>query len=135
MNYKRRLFLYFLFVFAVFTIAVICYEQWREKGYRAEILSSTLNTYSYSVENDSNSAVTPTEMRVTRIDNNGTVTFDNDFTDEEKMENHLHRPEIELALEKGSGYDIRRSTTTGKEYFYFASSRWVTLHYTFYFMV
>lgn len=120
MNYKRRLFLYFLFVFTVFTIAVICYEQWREKGYRAEVLSSTLNAYSYSVENDTTAAIALTDMRVTHISEDGTVIFDNDFTDEAKMENHLHRPEIERAFNSGEGYDIRLSATTGREYFYFA---------------
>ncbi len=120
MNYKKRLFFYFLLVFAIFTGAVLAFEQWRETDYRADMLSSTLKAYSFTAEADPNSISLPEEMRVTIISNTGTVTFDNDVVNEDKMENHINRDEIVLAQKNGTGYDIRKSRTTGQSYFYFA---------------
>lgn len=120
MNYKKRLFFYFLLVFAVFTIAVISFEQLRDTEYRAAMLSSTLKAYSYTAETDPESEVLSSEMRVTKISADGTVLYDNDVENENNMENHYERPEVLGARQSGEGYDIRKSATTGQSYFYFA---------------
>ncbi len=120
MNYKQRLFLYFLLVFSVFSISVICFEQWRDTDYRAEMLSSTLNAYSFTAEEDPQSSILPKDMRVTKITSEGVVLYDNSVVNEERMENHGSRPEVTIANTDGIGYDIRKSATTGECYFYFA---------------
>jgi signal transduction histidine kinase len=38
------------------------------------------------------------------------------------MENHLHRPEIKMAQKEGEGSQIRESSTTGYEYYYYAKN-------------
>ncbi len=120
MNYKLRLFLYFSLVFVVFTASVIGFEQWRERKYRIEMLSSSLLTYSYAAQNEESRDHLPDGMRVTIIENNGRVVFDNGVDAGVSMVNHFDRPEIKSSKSFGTGYDIRTSTTTGKEYFYFA---------------
>jgi two-component system phosphate regulon sensor histidine kinase PhoR len=50
--------------------------------------------------------------RVTVIDNDGIVLGDSD-RDSSTMENHLYRPEVQQALDKGSGTAIRFSHTVG----------------------
>lgn len=57
--------------------------------------------------------------RVTMIDAAGDVIYDS-RQDEVTMENHLNRPEVQEALEKGIGQDLRESNTVGKEMFYYA---------------
>lgn len=57
--------------------------------------------------------------RVTMIDVAGDVIYDS-RQDEVTMENHLNRPEVQEALKKGIGQDLRESNTVGKEMFYYA---------------
>lgn len=58
-------------------------------------------------------------LRLTLIDETGRVTFDN-YADITKMENHNKRPEVKAAREKGEGMTVRKSTTMGKNTFYYA---------------
>ena len=59
------------------------------------------------------------ELRVTWIDENGTVLYDNDAS-AELLSNHNDRPEIQEAFDKGSGEAIRKSDTMNKTTFYYA---------------
>lgn len=58
-------------------------------------------------------------LRITWIDQDGTVLFDND-TDAVGLGNHLDRPEIQMALESGEGESTRRSDTMNMNTFYYA---------------
>lgn len=58
-------------------------------------------------------------LRITWIDKDGRVLFDND-TDTNGLTNHLDRPEIQLALDKGEGESTRRSYTMNMNTFYYA---------------
>ncbi len=59
------------------------------------------------------------ELRITWIDEDGTVLYDND-TDAKDMENHSDRPEIAAAYRTGSGESVRRSDTMNRNTFYCA---------------
>ena len=59
------------------------------------------------------------DIRITLIDFDGLVLFDNK-ADLEIIENHLNRPEVQEAIEKGSGESIRYSTTLGYDTYYYA---------------
>ncbi len=58
-------------------------------------------------------------VRITLISGGGEVVYDND-AEAVSMGNHGDRPEIEEALEHGSGTSIRRSDTMSKNTFYYA---------------
>ncbi len=58
-------------------------------------------------------------LRITWIDGDGTVLFDND-TDISALPNHLDRPEIRQAFEAGEGKSTRRSDTMNMNTFYYA---------------
>lgn len=120
MNYKGRLFLYFCIIFAFFTTTVLIFERWREEKYRVDMLSSSLLSYSYIAQETPESSRIPSDMRITLIEHGGKVVYDNDVNDEDTMESHFDRPEVINAKERGTGYDIRVSKTTGKQYFYYA---------------
>lgn len=135
LTYKKKIFLYFLLVFSIFTVIIVAVQQNREKTYKAESFKTGLDAYAkviaqYIQNNKITAAgsfdslasvlpMLPKELRVTVIDKNGQVLFDND-TDSKSMENHLSRPEIVKALTQGSGANIRYSTTTDLDYFYYA---------------
>lgn len=59
------------------------------------------------------------ELRVTWIDGDGTVLYDNDV-DAAKLENHMDRPEIREAFETGEGDAVRKSDTLNEDTYYYA---------------
>jgi len=59
-------------------------------------------------------------LRVTIINESGTVTFDN-MVDPAEMDNHLDRPEVAEALQKGFGESKRYSETLGETTRYYAT--------------
>ena len=58
-------------------------------------------------------------LRLTWINANGDVLFDND-TNELEMQNHLNRPEIQQALKTGEGSSTRHSQTSQYDTYYHA---------------
>lgn len=59
------------------------------------------------------------DTRITWVDRDGSVRYDSE-KDEQTLENHLQRPEIQAALKDGSGSGVRRSSTLGQQMFYYA---------------
>lgn len=135
-TYKKKIFLYFLLVFTIFTIIIVAVQQNREKMYKAEYLKTNLNAYAEVISNyidkhhllgehsiDSVENILfllPRELRVTIVNRQGHVLFDNESNELEKFENHLTRPEISRALTNNNGTNIRTSETIGKNYYYYA---------------
>ena len=58
--------------------------------------------------------------RITLIDEQGNVHYDSSKTTGAELENHKNRPEVKEAMQSGSGQDVRKSNTVGKEMFYYA---------------
>ncbi len=61
----------------------------------------------------------PDLIRVTWIDSDGTVLYDND-ADASSLGNHKERPEVEAAMTEGEGSSVRRSDTLNKSTYYYA---------------
>lgn len=59
------------------------------------------------------------DLRITWIDADGTVLYDND-SNADTMENHANRPEVQLALKDGVGEVVRNSNTMNMNTFYYA---------------
>jgi signal transduction histidine kinase len=142
LNYRTRIFFYTLLILSVFTVSVIVVERNRERRFKTEGLESTLDGYVGIIhrclgENLTDSVaekmrylttLLPADIRVTVINEDGTVVFDNGFHDPQHLENHRERPEIKKALVKKYGSNIRSSLSTGNEYLYYAK------HYHQYFV-
>src|SRR5210317_420187 len=139
LKYRQKLFLYLSTLFIVFTILVMLLQYNREKSLKREQMEMNLDnvaelTYNYIEkknlsersslsELDSLYFYIPTNnIRITIINKLGTVLYDSEVSDPAKMENHLHRPEIKTAQKEGHGSEIRESSTTGFEYYYYAKS-------------
>ncbi|MCR5606492.1 MAG: two-component sensor histidine kinase [Treponema sp.] len=86
----------------------------------AKLLKDTNFFESVNIDTDEiNLSTDIKELRVTWIDSDGTVLYDNDVTSDE-MANHLDRPEIQQALATGIGETVRRSDTMNENTFYYA---------------
>lgn len=85
------------------------------RGYVRIILDSEGNLYEF-VEK-----IKPEDLRITLIDQDGNVLFENE-ADTGEMENHRDRPEFIEAISHGEGYDMRVSSTLSKNTFYYAVS-------------
>lgn len=98
----------------VFTISFGIYEYKREHAFRIDILHAQLQLNNYTRSD--------TSIRVTVIDTMGRVTYDSHEPHHTLMGNHLKRKEVQEALAHGTGYDIKRtSNTNGEKYFYSAT--------------
>lgn len=143
LSYKKKIFLYTFIILALFTAGMVLVEQNRQRLYKTEGLESALNGYTELIHNyieknrlkDTNIdslkeivSLLPNNIRVTIIEENGKVIYDNDFSDPVNLGNHKDRPEILKASVKPYGTNIRNSTTTHTEYLYYA------IHYTGYFV-
>ncbi|MDO9634691.1 MAG: ATP-binding protein [Paludibacter sp.] len=133
MKLNRRLFLYFFSTFFFLMIVISFFQYQREKDFRTEQLDQLLSTYNQTVNKfielnpwnweilTSFLQVFPdSNLRVTVVDMTGVVLYDSYVRDAGKLDNHLNRPEIVLASEGGKGYSIRKSTSTGTEFYYLA---------------
>jgi signal transduction histidine kinase len=115
-------------------LTIICYFQYqREKEFRAEQLDQELTIYNYTIHKfikERNATWDELEdyvhlfpdsaLRVTVIDSAGFVTFDSSVNNGTRLDNHLQRPEIEMANTSENGKAIRHSLSMGKDYYYLA---------------
>lgn len=89
----------------------------------ADLLAETelfQNAYAEGKENTEDlGRLSSANLRITWIDKDGTVLFDND-TDISGLSNHLDRPEIQMAFGSGEGESTRRSDTMNMNTFYHA---------------
>ncbi len=122
-----------------FLLSVLFYQSQHERQFRVSLLENRLEGYSDLVDKyiklehsttptnlsrlDSlKKLVPPAEIRITVFDTKGDVLYDNLVANYLKLENHFARPEFQKALLNGNGFNIRHSTTTDQEYFYYAKS-------------
>ena len=133
LSYRQRLFLYFSALFVVFTIGIALFEHVQELSFKREAMEERLDAYSDIIESalkDGTAdykdlthnlpAAIPEELRITIIDHNGKVLFDNSIPDSRTMENHLDRKEIKQAATRGMGSDVRKSASNLHPYLYYA---------------
>ena len=133
MTLNRRIFLYFFSIFFLM-LAIICFFQYqREKEFRTEQLDQQLSTYNFTVHRfmveqkpdwdklEEYVHLFPDSLlRVTVVDTTGLVIFDSFVKKDTVLENHLQRPEIQMANSLPNGKAIRHSVSTGKDYYYLA---------------
>lgn len=130
LSYRKKLFLYFFVIFSLFTIGIIVFAQSQEKKFRTEALEEKLDVYTeitHVALNKNESldnllSLFPKEMRLTLIDQNGKVLFDNAFDELEILDNHSERPEVIASKEGKTGSDIRVSSSNNIEYLYYAKN-------------
>ena len=119
----RRLYLMGLLslVLAVAMCVFVFHRAFTMQAWRALENESSIVAAQYSYDPKGLNALDLNNVRVTLISPAGEVLYESTEADEqEQMENHLSRPEVQQAFAGGSGQDIRDSATTGYETYYYA---------------
>lgn len=133
-SYKGRLLLNFTLLFLLFSVLIVAFQLYREQSYRSELVETRLRCYAdiVSVELQRQGGgyamldtcevmrVIPDDLRLTIVDKQGNVCYESLPIHEDSMANHLARQEVQEAVNNKVGINIRRSATTGLDYFYFA---------------
>lgn len=124
-TYKKQLLLYFAGVFTVFAALIVIFQLSSERRYKEEILQSRLSVYSDIIAQTERYrdvlSLLPSDLRVTVMHKDGNVIFDS-RADADSLDNHIMRPEVQMAIMSSEGFAVRVSDTTGMPYFYFAKS-------------
>lgn len=132
--FSQRLFWSVFFMFLGFVVCFILFQYQREREFAQEKLNTVLSNYNYQLfrryqqqAGNANLAVQQfiddiphKELRLTIIDPEGKVLFDNSGAEE--FNNHNDRSEVRKARLHNEGYAIRSSQSTGKRYFYSANN-------------
>ena len=99
-------------------IVVICYSLFKTQVLRDLQTTATVlakGDISKIVDSD----ISQVTLRITWIDADGSVIYDNDVS-ADTMTNHLDRPEVIDAFNQGKGESVRKSDTVNMKTFYYA---------------
>ena len=131
-SFHKQLFLQLIIFSWTIVLCFIGFQYQREKEYKSEFLNAQLQQYNLHLlsaveEGESYEEYIGTQekpfedLRITLITLHGAVIYDSAI-EKDSLDNHGRRPEIEDAIESGSGFHIgRQSTSDGREYFYSAT--------------
>ena len=128
MSMKQKIFQYMCFLISITAILTfiltlgLCYSlffQHSKQEVRDEAMYLSYVFNNNTVNADDLLTDTETRTRITWINDQGDVLFDNN-TDPSEMDNHISRQEIQSALKTGSGEAYRISTTLGTSTYYYA---------------
>ena len=140
-SFQRSLFFSIGGVFLLFAACFSMYQYQREKDYKIDILHSRLQMYNYEmmqtlgydgIKNDSlfhGYMLTHDieRLRVTVIGIDGRVIQDNYTEPNVFLSNHLKRNEVAQAMTNGSGYDIKRTSQSTHETYFYSATRFGNL--------
>lgn len=124
-------------VFLLFAVCFSMYQYQREKEYKIDILHSRLQMYNYEmVQTLTEDSLISSRLfhdyvarhnveglRVSFIDKKGQVILDSYNADIDSLDNHLQREEIQQALHNGNGYDIKRTSQSTHETYFYSATR------------
>lgn len=136
-KFRNNLLFFYSAIFFVVGLLIITYQYNREKEYRISTLDDELYNITRITDNyikiksihqsgnyhlvDSLIRLLPhPNLRISLIDKAGYVLYDSFVHEYATMENHLSRPEIIEAGSSGFGTAIRKSETTGQQFYYYS---------------
>ena len=132
LSYHKKLFTLLLSCIWVMVFCFIGFQYYREKQFKTEVLNAQLQLSNSHILGALESGIAMEDyvhaiplpfddVRITLIGDDGVVTYDS-MHSADSMDNHISRPEIQAAMQKGSGYNIsRKSASDGNLYFYSAT--------------
>ena len=135
--FQRNLLLSIGGTFLLFAICFCIYQYQREKEYKIDILHSRLQMYNYDIMQVlGEDGITSRRLflgyvrqhplkglRVSVIDRQGRVLLDSNEPHPDSLGNHLGRTEIQQALRDGNGFDLKRTSQSTHETYFYSATR------------
>ena len=135
--FQRNLLLSIGGIFLLFAICFCIYQYQREKEYKIDILHSRLQMYNYDIMQVlGEDGITSRHqflsyvrqhplkgLRVSVIDGQGRVLLDSNEPHPDSLDNHLGRTEIQQALRDGNGFDLKRTSQSTHETYFYSATR------------
>ena len=138
-SFQKNLLLSIGGIFLLFAVCFSVYQYQREKAYKIDILHSRLQMFNYEMVQTLGDSITNQPLfrdyvnlhkveglRVTLINNEGQVLLDSYETNVDSLSNHLGRTEIQGALRDGNGYDIKRTSESTHETYFYSATKFST---------
>lgn len=144
MNFERttirwKLLIYFSLLFSVFTLSMVIFQNRREKHFRTALLKNSLtecidltdrfitsNAITkdkfHSILDSLKDLIPPGKVRITIVDLDGTVLYDNSISDCSQLGNYKERPDVKKAINNKSGEHISYSVSGKKEFYHYAKT-------------
>ena len=136
-SFQKNLLLSIGGIFVLFAVCFSVYQYQREKAYKIDILHSRLQMYNYELLQTLGDSLASRQafddyvgshsivdnMRVTLIALDGRVILDNTYADADSLGNHSGRQEVREALSHGNGYDIKRTSLSTHETYFYSATR------------
>lgn len=140
-SFQKNLLLSIGGIFLLFAVCFSVYQYRREKEYKIDILHSRLQMFNLEMvrtlgeENLTNDTLfqdyvvrhSLEGLRVSIIDKDGNVLLDSYNANADSLGNHLQRAEIQQALKEGKGYDIKRTSQSTHETYFYSATRFGNL--------
>ena len=135
--FQRNLLLSIGGVFLIFAICFCIYQYQREREYKIDILHARLQMYNYDIMQVlGEDGITSRQqflgyvrqhplkgLRVSVIDRQGRVLLDSNEPHPDSLDNHLGRTEIQQALRDGNGFDLKRTSQSTHETYFYSATR------------
>ncbi len=138
-KFRNNLLFFYSAIFLTIALSILAYLYKREKQYKITSLNNELYNITRIIDNylnineiyrsdrynklDSLRLLLPhPNLRISIIDTSGIVLYDSSVPDYGNMENHKARPEIRESSLSDFGTAVRKSGTTGEEYYYYSRS-------------
>lgn len=123
-SFHVRVFVTVLALCWVLVATFMVFQYLREKEFKTRLLNAELQTVNAMVIEeigDNDPLVCPDTLRLTVIDRDGNVLFDNNDSTPFPATNHNGRPEVAAARANGEGFSVaRHSESDDADYFYSA---------------
>lgn len=140
-SFQKNLLMSVSGVFLLFSVCFSFYQYQREKEFKIDILHSRLQMYNYEmVQTLTEDSLTNARLfhdyvdrhnveglRVSIINKEGQVVLDSYDARLDSLGNHLQRTEIRQALHEGNGYDIKRTSQSTHETYFYSATRFGNL--------
>ncbi len=136
-SFAGRLFLTVGGVFVLFAVCFSIYQYHRERQFKTDIIDARLQAYCYEMmQSLGPDSILSRQaffrylashniegLRITVVDVEGKVLLDSNEPPIDLLENHSGRKEIAEALRYGKGYDIKRTSASTHETYFYSATR------------
>ena len=134
-SFQTKLFVSVGGIFLLFVFLFTAYQYQREKDHKTDLMRARMQVYNLELAHALGDSLCSRDafmdyirhnslkgLRVTVMDLHGRVVQDSRYEDFEHLPSHMDRTEVRQAMLTGSGYDIKRTSVSTKDTYFYAAT-------------